>query len=268
LEGKDANSILQGKTEILPGRPTIDHHNDPVLRLRKHYAKNRAHPLSKLHILTLLSAEQQTNVYYKEHGWQYADNLARALYVEIGEVEEEHVTQYESLLDPTESLLERQVLHELMEVYNYFHCYQHETDPRIRAIWDEFLHMELTHLQLWGDMLRQCEGVEPEVLFGEQLKVEFKFTENKEYVRQVIDQQRDLRLMPGGLWAPKDKLPKDWPSRRYLEVVHADGVPSEQIVELQEQRERQGQPTGADLLHRAREVAEQLPAVAGRAGGR
>ena len=80
LEGKDANDILQGKTEILPGRPTADHHNEPYLRLRKHYAKNRAQPLSKLHILTLMSAEQQTYLYYKAHGMMYADQLARALY--------------------------------------------------------------------------------------------------------------------------------------------------------------------------------------------
>src|SRR5215207_5330734 len=40
IEGKDANSILQGKTEILPARPTADHHNMPMLRLRKHYEHN------------------------------------------------------------------------------------------------------------------------------------------------------------------------------------------------------------------------------------
>ncbi len=38
-------------------------------------------------------------------------------------------------MDPMETPLERQVLHELMEVYNYFHCYEQETDQRIRAIW-------------------------------------------------------------------------------------------------------------------------------------
>ncbi len=60
LEGTDPNSIVQGKTEIIPGRPTEDHHNNPEVRLLRHYEKNRALPLSKLHVWTLLSGEQQT----------------------------------------------------------------------------------------------------------------------------------------------------------------------------------------------------------------
>jgi hypothetical protein len=262
LEGKDPNSIVQGKTEILPGRPTFDHHNDPELRLRKHYEKNRAIPLSKLHVLTLLSGEQQTYVYYKEHGFMFDQRIARELYAEIGEVEEEHLTFYESLLDPNETMLERQVQHELMEVYNYYHCYEQESDPRIKQIWDEFLHMELTHLQLWGEMLRKYEGRDPEVVFGNQLAVDFKFQENKEYLHQVLDFQRDVRMRDHG-WAMKDQLPPDWPSYRYQSIVNADGIPSEEIVGLQLQRrerEQQGaqQRPGDELLERARQVATQL----------
>jgi rubrerythrin len=253
LEGTDANSILQGVTEVLPGRPTEHHHNDPALRLRKHYEKNRALPVSKLHILTLLSAEQQTHLYYKSHGFMYENPRARELYAEIGEVEEEHVTMYESLLDPTETLLERQVLHQLMEVYNYYHCYTQEPDPRIRQIWEEFLHMELTHLQVWGEMLRKYQGSEPEALFGSQLQVDFRFQENKEYVRRVLEQQRQVRLLDHG-WALKPELPADWASYRYQELVNADGVPSEELVDLQRER---GRP-GDDLLQRARQLALQF----------
>lgn len=256
LEGKDPDSILQGKTEILPARPTAEHHNDPEVMLRKHYEKNRALPLSKLHILTLLSGEQQTYLFYKSHGMEYGSRLARELYAEIGEVEEHHVTFYESLLDPGETYLERQVAHELMEVYNYFHCYTHETDPRIRQIWDEFLQMELTHLQLWGAMLRKYEGVEPEALFGSKLTVEFKFQENKEYIRRVIERQKDLRLIEYG-WAKKEQLSLDWPSHHYQQVVNADGVPSEEIVMRQFQQRRPVERPGDELLERARGLAMQ-----------
>jgi hypothetical protein len=254
LEGKDANTILQGKTEILPGRPTADHHNDPVARLRKHYEKNRALPLSKIHVLTLLAGEQQTMNFYRTVGPLYGSQLARDLYAEIGEVEEEHVTQYESLMDPTESCLERQVLHELVEVYNYFHCYQQETDARLRQVWDEFLHMELTHLQLWGDMLRHCEGVEPEALFGEELTVEFKFQENKEYVRQVLAEQRDLRMQLYG-YTTMDQVPAE--TLRYQGIVHADGIPSEQVVNRQVVQLKERVRPGDELLERARELALQ-----------
>jgi rubrerythrin len=262
LEGTDPNAVLQGKTDILPGRPTLVHHNDPEMRLLRHYEKNRANPLSKLHIWTLLSGEQQTRNYYKEHGPEFTNRRARELYAEISEVEEEHVSYYESLVDPSETALERQVLHELMEVYNYFHCFQQETDSRLKRIWDEFLHMELTHLQLWGDMLRKYEGIEPEVLFGSQLTVEFKFQENKQYVRGVLEQQCDLREV-GSAWVWKDNLPADWPSYAYQQIVNADGVPSEEIVREQASRHNgTAEHPGDDLLARARELATRLSLVA------
>ena len=268
LEGTDPNSILQGHTEVLPGRPTIDHHNDPILRLRKHYEKNRALPVSKLHVLTLLAGEQQTRNYYMEHGFMFQEDVARQLYAEIAEVEEEHVTQYESLLDPSETPLERQVLHELMEVYNYFHCYQQEPDPRVRSLWEQFLAIELEHVQRWGAMLRKYEGVEPEVLFGKELTVDFSFQENKQYVRDVLDRQRDVRLLDHG-WTMKDQLPPDWPTYAYREVVNAGGVPSEEILRTQLEHSRDGQNGngngrhGDDLLQRAREVALQMSGQSG-----
>src|SRR5690606_1086771 len=39
LEGKDANTILQSYTDILPGRPTIDEHRAPADDLRKPYER-------------------------------------------------------------------------------------------------------------------------------------------------------------------------------------------------------------------------------------
>lgn len=268
LEGIDATTITQGKTDIIPGRPTAEHHNDPEVRLLKHYETNRALPLSKLHILTLLSGEQQTHNFYKEHGPEYGNEVARQLYAEIGEVEEEHVTFYESLLDPNETPLERQVQHELMEVYNYFHCYAQETDPRIKAIWEEFLAMELTHLQLWGDLLRKYEGREPEEVFGKQLSVDVKFQENKEYIRAVLGRQRDLRQLERG-WTTLDQLPKDWPSFGYRDRVNADGIPSEAIVDLQAARQKPVERPGDELLAQAREQALRWRTEAtATAGGR
>jgi hypothetical protein len=258
LEAIDPNTILQGRTEVLPGRPTIDHHNDPIHRLRRHYEKNRALPASKIHVLTLLSAEQQTYAFYKTAGPMYPYRLARELYAEIGEVEEEHVTQYESLMDPAESRLERQLLHELTEVYNYMHCYAQEPDPRIRQIWEEFLRMELTHAQLFADALRRHEGLEPETLFGRTLTVDFRFEENKGYVRAVLERQRDLRLLGRG-FSRKDDLPGDWSSYRYKADVNRDGVPSEEIVRIQSDRHQPIERPGDELLERARRAARNTP---------
>src|SRR5687768_5837597 len=41
VEGKDANAILQGYTDILPGRPTAVEHRHPLDDLRRPYDHNR-----------------------------------------------------------------------------------------------------------------------------------------------------------------------------------------------------------------------------------
>ena len=112
LEGKDANNILQSYTDILPGRPTVDEHRAPQDDLRKPYDRKTAAPLTKLHALTIMAAEQQTHNYYMNIGPMFADPVARQLYAEIASIEEQHVTQYESIIDPEETWLEKWVLHE------------------------------------------------------------------------------------------------------------------------------------------------------------
>ena len=100
------------------------------------------------------------------------------------------------------------------------------------------------------------------MLFGRELTVEFKFQENKEYVRGVLEQQRDLREV-GERWVMKDDLPKDWPSFAYQKIVNADGVPSEEIVGEQAGRHNgKAQHPGDELLARARELAQQFARVA------
>ena len=52
-----------------------------------------------------MSAEQQTMNFYNTIGNRFVEPLARGLYLEIAEIEEQHVSQYESLMDPTETWL-------------------------------------------------------------------------------------------------------------------------------------------------------------------
>src|SRR5690606_33397093 len=132
LEGKDANNILQSYTDVLPGRPTAVEHRAPANDLRRPFDRHTAAPLTKLNALTLTAAEHQTHDYYMNIGPLFSDPLARQLYAEIASIEEQHVTQYESLLDPSQSLLENWLLHEATETYNYYSCVQQEPNPRIK----------------------------------------------------------------------------------------------------------------------------------------
>jgi hypothetical protein len=111
LEGKDANNILQSYTDILPGRPTVIEHRAPQDDLREPYERASAAPLTKLHALLITAAEFQTHDYYMNIGPLFADPVARQLYAEIASIEEQHVTQYGSLLNPEETVLEQWLLH-------------------------------------------------------------------------------------------------------------------------------------------------------------
>ena len=87
----------------------------------------------------ITAAEYQTLNYYMNIGPYFADPLARLLYAEIASIEEQHVTQYGSLINPDESWLEHWLVHEAMEAYAYHSFMEEETNPRIRAIWERFL---------------------------------------------------------------------------------------------------------------------------------
>ena len=226
LEGKDANNILQSYTDILPGRPTIEHHRAQQDNLRKPYDRRSAAPLSKLHALTIMAAEQQTHNFYMNIGPMYADPVARQLYAEIASVEEQHVTQYESIIDPEESWLEKWVLHEVGEVYNYHGCMQQETNPRIKAIWERFCDYELGHLQVALEAFKKFEKRDPAEIVPDELPDPVPFASQREFVRETLANEVDLRANGTEI---VEKKKENKASLQYRKEVNADGSPSETV---------------------------------------
>jgi hypothetical protein len=182
----------------MPGRPTYLHHRDPVDNVREPYDHTSAAPLSKLHALTIMSAEQQTMNFYMNVGPTYMEPIARQLYQEIGLIEEEHVTHYESLVDPGESWWEMLLNHEYNECYLYHSFMETESDRRIKAIWELHLNMELEHLRVACDLMRRHDGREPEEVLAPQLPNVLTFEPNKAYLRELLDTQIDLTTLGTG----------------------------------------------------------------------
>src|SRR4051812_32360776 len=132
IDGKDAAKLTEHLTEIMPGRPTFIEHRHPFDDVRGHYETHTVDPLSRLHVMTIVAGEQQTMNYYLNHGTDFMDPVARGLYAEIGMIEEQHVTHYESLIDPLDSWLKQLLFHEYNEVYLYWSMHELETDARIK----------------------------------------------------------------------------------------------------------------------------------------
>jgi hypothetical protein len=198
IERRKAEKVVDGLTEVMPGRPTKAHHRHPHDNVRDHYDRNTVDPLSRLHALTIMAAEQQTMNYYMNVGPQYMEPIARQLYQEIGLIEQEHVTHYESLVDPGETWWEQLVNHEYNECYLYYSFLQQETDPEVKAVWELHLEMELAHLQAACDLLRRLDGREPEEIVAPQLPEPVRFEPNKAYVRELLATQMDLTTLGAG----------------------------------------------------------------------
>lgn len=230
IMGADANNIIQNYSDIMPGRPTIVEHRAPEDNLRQHYTSTDAHPLTKLHALTITAAENQTHDYYMTIGPMFADPIARQLYAEIASIEEQHTTQYESLLDPNETPLEKWLLHEAMEVYNYFGCMQYETNPRIKQIWERFVDYELGHLHMVMDLMKKVENRDPAELLPETLPEPIAFESHRQFVRETLMNEVDLRAA-GTQFIHKDEEADRAPlSVAYREQMNSEGSPSEIVA--------------------------------------
>lgn len=238
-ESRKAHDITGGLTEILPGRPTIFEHRHPNDDLRRPMTKVGADRQSMLNGLTLVSAEQQTMNYYMNVGNRPTDPLARALYLEIAQIEEQHVSHYESILDPTLTWMENWVLHEFHECWLYWSCMTTEEDARIRALWELHLAMEVEHLRIACEMMKSIDRKDPaELLPDTRLQTPMTFEENKSYVRQILADQVDLTAWDSE-FVPVGGLPEDHRYFDYQAAVNAGGSPTEQVIE--QHRERFGE---------------------------
>lgn len=227
LEGKDANNILQGYTDIVPGRPTIDEHRAPEDDVRRPYERNEADLITKMHTTLITAAEYQTHDYYQNIGPLFADPMARQLYAEIASIEEQHVTQYGSLQDPGESLLEKLLIHEATEVYTYYSCVEQETNPRIKAIWERFLDYELGHLAYVSELFKQHERRDPAEILGSVIPTSLRFASQRQFVRKVLSEEVPLRAR-GTSFVPLEE--EGTASLEQRAILNADGSPTNTVA--------------------------------------
>ncbi|MBQ4264071.1 MAG: hypothetical protein IJB85_00965 [Clostridia bacterium] len=229
--GEHAERLVGRYTEIMPGRPTISEHRFP--RDGIPCALDKDAPLfDKLASMIITAAEQQTMNYYMNQTGFYKNDLGRKLYQEIAMIEEQHVTQYEALMDPTTTWLECMLMHEYAECYLYWSCAQTESDPYIKAIWEQNLEQEISHLHKAAQLLEQYEGkhwqqVIPDPVFPAPLKLE----SNIPYVRSVLTTVQNT--YKDKCPVPVQTLERADPFFAYQDIVHqsTDQVASHQVIE-------------------------------------
>ncbi len=229
--GVYAEQLVGPYTEIMPGRPTISEHRSPADAL---CAPGRpdADLFDKLAVNIITAAEQQTMNYYMNVCGFYTSDLGRQLYQEIGQIEEQHVTQYGSLLDPGMTWLEGLLLHEYTEAYLYYSCLEDETDPYVKAVWEDFFRMEVAHLHKAAELLKTYEKKDwQQVIPGGEFPEPLKFRPNIEYVRSALNMV-DFTAEKE-IFKPVHMLPRDYGFFRYQKAVNepVDAVPSHRVID-------------------------------------
>lgn len=185
--GAKAEEYVGGYTEITPGRPTVSHHRHPYDEVKKPISNKTADAFTTCAVSIITAAEQQTMNYYMNLGAFYKNQKGRELYTEIGMVEEQHVSQYGSLIDPTGSWFEMCLMHEYIECYLYYSMMQDETDKHIKTIWEMLLEQEIAHLHASVKNLNKYEKKDwQEVIPNGEFPELIKLQSNIEYVRKIL----------------------------------------------------------------------------------
>lgn len=227
LQGQDPNTVLQSYTDILPGRPTMVQHRDPMDDLRRPYLLS-AEPLSKINSLTLFTLEYRAHDYYMHVGPQFADPLARQLFAEIASLKEQHLTHYGSLISPQETWLEKWLLHEITEAQNYYACLEAEKDPLLRSLWAVFLDYELGHLNVAMEAFIRYAHRDPMDILPEELFKPVAFESQREFVRKTLKNESGLSSKGIDFLPQKDETLR---TRQYRQLVNESGSPSEQVAQ-------------------------------------
>jgi hypothetical protein len=167
--------------------------------------------------------------FYMTIGNRHVEPIARGLYAEIAMIEEQHVTHYESLLDPLESWCQQELYHHYNECYLYWSFMQQESDRRLKDLWEVHLNMEIEHVRLAGELLKMHEGIDPAAILPKELPNPLVFEPNKAYVRQVLADQLNLRTA-GTQFVDASHLPADSPSVAFQDVVNRGQAPSEMVI--------------------------------------
>ena len=184
--GIHAEKLVGKYTELTPGRPTVAHHRHPYDTVKPHGTdKDSIQTICDSHIIT--AAEQQTMNYYMNVGTFYINEEGKKLYNEIAMVEEDHVTEYGSLLNPNVTMLECALIHEYVECYLYYSMILDETNEDIKRVWEQCYEQELAHLHATEKLLKKYENkTYLDVLPTGEFPKPLKLHSNIDYVRQVL----------------------------------------------------------------------------------
>jgi len=232
-KGGDPAKLVGNYTEIMPGRPTVAEYRHPYDDVNFYINCHLNDVKTKLNVNIITAAEQQTMNFYMNVGNLYASPIGRKLYNEIAMIEEQHVTQYESLIDPNATWMENALCHEYTECYLYYSCWKSETDKNVKKVWEQCLRQEITHLHIAAEALKkygkkEWQEVIPDGNFPELLV----FSPQEAYIRKIIAETVENTSLKEG-YINVNGLPDDADFFKYQRIVNGNDekmTPSHAVI--------------------------------------
>ena len=230
--GEHAERYVGSYTEIMPGRPTVAHPRHPYDSIKKTISNKTSSPISKCDVAIITAAEQQTMNYYMNLGAFYKHKKGREIYNEIAMVEEQHVTQYGSLMDTSATFFEDLLMHEYVECYLYYSMLNDETDKNIKTIWEMLFEQELAHLHEAVRLLKKYEKKDwQQVIPGGEFPELLKFKPQKDYIRSILGKTVENTANREGYTNVNKLTPKaDFFVYQNKFVKNVEAMPSHKVI--------------------------------------
>jgi hypothetical protein len=133
------------------------------------------------------------------------------------------------MLDPDEAPIEKWMLMQATEVYNYYSCAQSETNPRVKEIWTRFVDYELGQLHAAMELFQRIMGRDPAELLPESMPDPIEYASHRDFVRETLQKEVDLRARGTDFVDVSVEAP-DSPSALYRDQMNSEGSPSELVA--------------------------------------
>lgn len=228
VAGQDANTLLQCRTAIRPGRRARDAHRHPLDDLRLPLERRKAEPRSLIHACLMFALADRARAFYQDLLPTCSDPLARMLCAECAALKEQQATRYGSLEDPGASWLEKWLLREATEAFGYWSCLLSEGNPRIKGLWERFLQFELGHLHLVLEQMG-CELGAAPVAYADAFRTPLPFTAQRDYLDRALEGAEALVVDGADFMPPAEEAPSGR-STFYRQDLSGAFSPSEEVA--------------------------------------
>lgn len=157
-EGTDPQKLFYTHVPPREGRPLGSQYVHTRDLFKTHYDKGVVDPITKVHVLSMLSCEADLHVnLHAFPTFMQSDGSFKQLFAETRTIEGEHIAMLLSLIDPTQSIIETAIACEYMEVVNYRKNLEVERDTEVREVYQHNLIQDENMLASLVKMLQKYE---------------------------------------------------------------------------------------------------------------